>query len=176
MVDRLRAFLNRPLRDADRRRLFGVAAAVVMGAAALFALLDDAGSAPARPEPSTAPRPSPPPAEDGRPPAAPGVSRRDVVRAKRAARRFLAGYLAYSYGRGRASEIENAGADLRRRLSRDPPRVPRREARRRPRVVLLHADGVGRMLALVSDGARRYTVALELAHGASGWRVVAIGS
>jgi hypothetical protein len=53
--------------------------------------------------------------------------------------------------------------------------VPRAEARRRARVLLLHAEGAG-IVALVSDGARRYTVALELARTDAGWRVVDVGS
>ena len=44
MVDALRAFLNRPLRDSDRPRLFAIAVAVILGAAALLAMLDDPGS------------------------------------------------------------------------------------------------------------------------------------
>jgi hypothetical protein len=198
MVDRLRGFLNLPLRDADRPRMFAVAVALIVGATAILALLDDAGSSPARrpPDASTSPAPDrslepPPPAtaatateeppsEEGKPPAALEASRRDVEQAKRAARRFLVGYLPYSYGGGQAHEIENASADLRQRLARERPRVPRQEARRRPRLVLLHADGAGReragMVALVSDGARRYTVALELARTVAGWRVIDVGS
>ena len=199
MVDRLRGFLNRPLRDADRPRMFAVAVALIVGTTAIFALLDDAGFSPARrpPDASTSPAPAqvalepPPPAtapaaaegppsEEGKPPAALEGSRREVEQARRAARRFLVGYLLYSYGNGRAREIENASADLQRRLTRERPRVPRREARRRPRLVLLHADGAGRehagMVALVSDGARNYTVALELARTDAGWRVIDVGS
>jgi hypothetical protein len=175
MTDRLRQFLNRPLRDADRPRLFAIAVVLILGAAGMLSLLDDAGSAPVE-RSSAPPSPDPPPpTEEGSPPAAPEPSRRDVERAKRAARRFLAGYLRYSYGRGEVREIESAGAELRQRLARDRPRVPRAEARRRARVLLLHAEGAG-ILALVSDGARRYTVALELARTDAGWRVVDVGS
>ena len=46
--------------------------------------------------------------------------------------------------------------------------------------MLVQAHGVGRVraavLALVADGARRYTVALELERRRSGWRVTDVGS
>ena len=60
------------------------------------------------------------------------------------------------------------------------PRVPARERRRRPRVVLVQSNGVSHLradlVALVDDGARRYTVPLELARARAGWRVTAVGS
>ena len=193
MVDRLRGFLNRPLSDGDRPRLFATAVAVIVGAAAILALVDDGDAPPARSVPEAAapdrlaetppPVPEPaasaePPSEEGRPGAT--ASREEVREAKRAARRFLAAYLPYSYGQAGAREITNADADLRRRLTREPPRVPPRVRRRRPRLELLHADGAGRdrarMVALVSDGRRRYTVGLELARSGSGWNVTAVGS
>ena len=58
MIDRLRAFLNRPLPDAERRRLFVAAMAVILAGAGALALL--AGPAP-RPQRAThTPRPVPP--------------------------------------------------------------------------------------------------------------------
>jgi hypothetical protein len=58
--------------------------------------------------------------------------------------------------------------------------VPRREGDRRARVLLVHADGAGRqragMVALVSDGERRYTVRLELERRSAGWTVTSVGS
>jgi hypothetical protein len=195
MVDRLRGFLNRPLSDGDRPRLFAIAVALILGAAAVLALLDDGGSSPptrapvatstdrqsdSRPpaaEPAVA---AEPPSEEGQPAAAVEASRRDVAEAKRAARRFLSGYLPYSYGQGHAREIENADPGLRERLARERPRVPPRERRRQSRLELLHANGAGRdqarMVALVSDGRRRYTVEFELARTASGWQVTTAGS
>jgi hypothetical protein len=163
MIDRLRVFLNRPLRDADRPRLFALAVGLILGAAALFALLDDAGSAPA-------PRPAPTPTDRSFDPPEPEPAPRDVAQVKRAARRFLAGYLPYSYGRGDAADIEAVAPELRRQLASERPRVPRSVARRRPRVVLLQAEGAG-VTALVSDGRRRYAVELTVEDG----RVVDVG-
>ena len=196
MIDRLRAFLNRPLRDTERRRLFVAAVAVILAGAGALALLDRARSAPAAPEHAAPRRPRLPaqpaaslrktplsleaPSEEGTPRKELEGSRADVASTKRAARRFLAGYLAYTYGRRRARRIASASVALRRRLAAQPPRVPARERHRRPRVVLVQSNGVGRvraeLVALVRDGARRYTVPLELTRGRAGWTVTAVGS
>lgn len=199
MIDRLRLALNRPLRDGERPRLFALAVVVIVGAGAAFALLGDgdtstersraasASSAlsPASPAapPELAARPTASinaPSEEGKPEPALEASPSDVAQAKRAARRFLAGYLPYSYGTARASEIRAVSVELRRRLTRDRPRVTGRERHRRPRVELLQADGVdhrhANVVALVSDGARRYTTPLELERTSAGWRVADVGS
>ncbi len=196
MVDALRAFLNRPLRDSDRPRLFAIAVALVLAAAALLAMLDDPPSprADAEPaEPSAMPTAAGPPAasseplvseqapsEEANPPAALEASSAHVTRAKQAARGFLAGYLPYAYGRRDARRIAHASPQLRRRLASERPRVPAAERRRRPRLVLLQADSVGRsqagMRAQVADGARRYTVPLELERTAAGWVVTELGT
>lgn len=165
MIDELRRFLNRPLRDADRPRLFAVAVGLIVVVAAGFALLDDAGSAPERPRPATpaATVAAPPPAPVAETQPAP-PSRADVAAAKRVARRFLAGYLPYAYGRGGVGAIEGASDALRERLAAERPRVGTAQRRRRPRIVLLQSEGTS-VTALVSDGARRYTIPLELAGG-----------
>ena len=199
VVDRLRLFLNRPLRDADRPRMFVVAVAAIIAAAAALALLDDIGPAPtpARTDragagstdaagrveaPSTASPTATPalPSEEGRPARESVASRAEVARAKRLARRFLRGYLRFSYGRGATSAIVGSTDELRRRLAEERPRVPAKERRRRPRLVLVQSDSVSRaqarLLAFVSDGKRRYTVPLELVRTRAGWRVVSVGS
>jgi hypothetical protein len=196
MVDRLRRLLNRPLADIERRRLFLVAVVVIVAAAAGFSLLDDHGSpvgdsgAGVTSSGTSSLRSAPfddpagvvaleAPSEEGRLSASQEASRVDVTRAKRAARRFLAGYLAYSYGRADAGQIRTAAPGLRRRLAAEQPRVPARVRRRRPRLLLVQADGVGRLrgrlLALVGNGSRRYTVGLELARTRIGWAVTDVG-
>jgi hypothetical protein len=103
-----------------------------------------------------------------------------VAQAKRAARRSLADYLPYAYNQASARQIRAVSAQLRLRLTRDRPRVSAREQRRRPRMELLQAEGVSRrhaeLMALVSDGARRYTVPLELERTSAGWTVTDVGS
>jgi hypothetical protein len=194
VIDRLRMWLNRPLRDGDRPRLFALAVAAILAGAGALAFL---GQSPPRRAPThrtPAPPPrwtSPPPAlpadtgssevpsEEGRPTLALHARHNDVETAKRAARRFLAGYLPYTYGRRNARSIAGATAGLRRRLAARPPRVPARAAHRRPRVVLLQTEGASRtraaIVALVGDGPRRYSVELELIGGRSGWKVTDVG-
>jgi hypothetical protein len=88
-------------------------------------------------------------------------------------RRFLAGYLAYSYGR--ASVLPESTAALRARLLADPPRVPVVVRRRRPRVIAVTVAAAGeandRVLALIADGVARYPIELDLAYAAGRWRV-----
>ncbi len=197
MVDRLRLLLNRPLRDGDRPRLFSIAVAVIAGTAAVLALLDD-GEISSQPPPRAAPPASVPPApagppkaslapaaarqapsEEGNPPAGSQPSKASIAQSKEAARRFLTGYLPYTYGRGSASRIAPVDPELRDRLAGERPRVPARESRRRPRLELIQSDGVSReraqLVALVGDGKRRYTVRLQLARSPSGWRVTDLG-
>ena len=194
MIERLHAFMNRPLRDADRPRVFALAVVLLLAGAAALAFIDRPTPRPApapRPAPDPAPaaqlaEPAPPaaeeraPSEEGKPPAAMDVPRRVVTAAERAGRRFLTGYLPYSYGRRDARRIPAISDRLRARLQRERPRVPPEVRNRRPQLVLLHADGVARrngtLVALVSDGAHSYSVRLELERAAAGWRVTDVGS
>src|SRR4051794_17510871 len=155
MVDRLRILLNRPLRDGDRRRLFAVAVAVIAAATGLLAVLDDAG--PVRNAKPAAARTAAPtettataivasstpvaPSEESDLPPGLRPSAGDISRSKRAARRFLAGYLPFTYGRGSADRIRSASSQLRAELARSHPRVPASERRRRARLELLQSDG-----------------------------------
>jgi hypothetical protein len=193
VVDRLRIFFNRPLHDGDRRRLFAIAVAVIIAAAGVLTLLDDAGPAP-RPEressgsvdvapSSTAvalvPASTPvAPSEEIDPPAGLRASRTDVARSKRAGRQFLVGYVRFTYGRGPATQIRSASPELRSRLARERPRVPVAELRRRTRLELLQSNGVSResgdLVALVRDGAHRYSVRVQFANTATGWLVTGL--
>lgn len=202
MIDRLLAWWNRPLEDPERRRLFAFAALGLVALAAV--LVAQRGAVPeARP-----PGPAPPPTEgqprvraaepaeqsaDGDQTPEPGEERgsggedryqptsSEVADAKRAARRFLRGYLPYTYGRGGAARIRSVDPDLRASLAREPPRVPSSVARKaRPRVTTVQAESIGRgrasALALVADGRRRYTVTLGLEREEGEWRVADIAS
>ena len=178
MVDRLRALLNRPLGDDDRPRLFAIAVAVIVACAALFALWDDPAPPRARTSPPAAADLPPEPVAGPTSAADPVASPAEVARAKRAARRFLAGYLPYSYGQGPASAITGASPALRRRLTSERPRVPAQVRERHPRVKLVQTEGAtagdARLTALVSDGRRHYTVRLALARTTGGWTVTAV--
>ena len=99
--------------------------------------------------------------------------------AKRATRRFLSGYLEYSYGRRDATDIPASAMQLRAQLAAQPPRVPPGVRKRHARVVVLQANGAGpvraAMIALVDDGHGTYSINLRLEHGRSGWQVTAVG-
>ncbi len=187
MIDRLRAWWRRPLADDERRRLFIFAAAGLVALAGV--LVVQQATAPeraARPAPAPlAPlaRPSPPagggdPGRSG--PSDEGSARyvptqAEVAGVKRAARRFLTGYLPYTYGRSRATRIRSIDLALREELARQPPRVPPTVARLRPRVGAVQTEAVGgeraSALAFVRDGRRRYTVTLGLERVEGEWLV-----
>ena len=200
MVDQLRVYLHRPLRDGDRPRLFAVAVAVIAAGAAVL------GCARRRRRPLAAASTIPAARTRSRPrrecagsahelgraarcrsergraadAAATHATAAEIAAAKRTARRFIAGYLAFTYDQAPASAIRDIDPRLERELADDPPRVPARERARHPRVRLLQTDGVSpsaaSLLALVDDGARTYTLTLELAHTAAGWTVTSVGS
>ena len=136
VVDRLRLFWTRPLRDSDRPRLFAIAVALIAAAAAMLTQVERRGTSPRVKPPGAPPAAGAPesaltpaasftpaePSEEGtRSPVA--VSQADVAASKQAARRFLARYLPYTYGRGRARRIRPATAGLRHRLVAQRPRV-----------------------------------------------------
>jgi hypothetical protein len=149
------------------------------------------------PTPPAAERPAPPPSltpggggnagtpahrtrgDAGRRPPV-GPARHVPEGVERAVHRFLDAYLPFVYGRGPASAIEPATAELRARLARSRVRVPPAARRRYPRVVALRvraADG-GRFAvsARVEDGGpARYPIELVVGRGGGRWRVVEAG-
>jgi hypothetical protein len=196
VVDHLRLYLNRPLRDGDRPRLFAIAVAVIAAGVAVLSLLDGAGPSQPRERsphshtvlrtielssPPTNPvaTPQSAPSEEGQPNLAMSASPADAAGAKQAARGFRPGYLAYTYGRRSARHIPSAAPALEHELARQPPQVPGREHARHARVVVLQTDGVSHQAAsvdaLVDDGARRYTVTLQLSRAAGRWTVTGLG-
>src|SRR4051812_19057080 len=96
-------------------------AAIAMAAVIIRSGDDDPGArTAARAQPTV------PPARAPREPQSAPTAGRSAAEAAAltAARRFLKGYLPYSYGRGRASRIEAAASPLAATLQRSPPRVP----------------------------------------------------
>lgn len=104
-----------------------------------------------------------------------GVERHNpalAAEAEQAARRFLAGYLAYAYGQAPASWITDASRSLIASLQSHPPRVPPAARARRPRIVSLRPaaapTGEIAVSVVVNDGGLiDYQVGLLLAseHG-----------
>jgi hypothetical protein len=178
VIARLRELAERPIADSERPRLFWLAAAILVAAAIVLIALGPSSreeGAPSVPPPATAPSPPPraAPAAPVPPPVPPA--------ARRSARRFLAGYLRFIYGRAQAREIEAAAPALRRRLARSRLRVPPAARRRRPRVTGLEAErlpsGVVAATAEVVDGGvARYPAHLKLRRAGGRWAVVEAGS
>lgn len=96
-----------------------------------------------------------------------------VAPAAGAARTFLAGYLAYLYGRGSAADIRDAAPPLIAALGSVGPSLTPAARRLHPVVVGLGAhEASGSVLhvtALISDGIARYTLQIVLSHERSGW-------
>lgn len=153
---------DRPIADHDRHTAM---AAVVVLLAAVAALL-------------TLNQPTSKPSHAWHPPsrdwqAAPNTTGRlDMSaltpEAQRVARRFLAGYLAYTYGHASASKIADTTLSLIRSLQARPPRVPPAARERYPRVIALQpaSASAGRLgvRATVNDGGLiDYSVDLALA-------------
>jgi hypothetical protein len=187
VIGALQQLAERPIADRDRRRLFALSAAVVLGAAGLLITLrpgtvGDPKPPPAtrpdlpRPTPSAAERPASPPSPtpgggEGagkaahrargdagrRPPAGPAGHVPEGV--GRTARRFLGAYLRFLYGRGSAGAIEPATAELRARIARSRVRVPPAARRRYPRVVALR---------LRAAGGGRFAVSARVEDGGAG--------
>ncbi len=83
------------------------------------------------------------------------------------ARRFLAGYLPYSYARGSAAAIHGAAPALRAELASKPARIPPGiRARFKPRLLSVTVSGTYNtdafVLATVDDGTERYGLTLRL--------------
>jgi hypothetical protein len=99
--------------------------------------------------------------------------------ASTAARRFLAGYLPYSYGRRAATAIRSASPTLRRTLARDAPRVPPAlQKKARPRLRGIQVSGVSAgqvmMLARIDDGQSRYAALLTVQRRGHRWAVTQV--
>jgi hypothetical protein len=99
-----------------------------------------------------------------------------VALARGIARRFLAGYLRFAYGRASAASVRAVTPTLRQQLTRDRAEFTPVEERRRPRVVSLaalgEASGVVVAEALIADGGiASYVVRLTLRPQRVGWLV-----
>lgn len=93
-----------------------------------------------------------------------------------AVRRFLAGYLAYSYGH--PSPLPASTDQLRADLLAQPPRVAPNVAHRVPRLVGLsivaRTADEQRALAQIDDGHGRYPVELTIVASSAGWQVAQV--
>lgn len=184
MIGWLRSLAERPIQAHERRRAFALAAAVVLIAAVgLLAVRpadqDGETRAPAVSAPPIATAPDDAPARRGPSAGAEGAPAPEGIaaeRVERTARRFLDGYLAYLYGRGRARAIRAATPALARRLARNRPRVSPATRQRRPRVTGLSAQRLDRrrelvVAEIVDGGVSRYPIELVLLRHGDRWLV-----
>jgi hypothetical protein len=107
------------------------------------------------------------------------TQRRARREASKAARRFLSGYLPYSYGRRAAAKIRSVSPQLKRELARQAPRVPPAlAAKARPRLQGLELSGIaGRrviLLARIDDGQSRYVALLTVQRTGQRWAVTQV--
>jgi hypothetical protein len=173
MSGRLLRLLSKPIAEAERQRLFALAAALLLAIAGTLQVIAPAGeqtrSISSHPTTTTAVRAPAP-----RRPA--GLS----TAVTRAGREFLADYLAFVHGQGPGT-FRHASTPLARRLAGYALRIsPATRARRAHvlRVAVRRLPGQSRwlMTATIADGGvATYPLALVVAAGARGAVVVQVG-
>jgi hypothetical protein len=167
---------------ARRRRWAAGVAALALAASSGVAVVVWRGGSDDRAAPSaaraypTVPARGAPREPSAIPPAGRSPSERAALEA---ARRFLAGYLPYSYGQASASQIRGAAAPLARTLRRQPPRVAAGERELEPQLVALEVASVNGDLgfdlaATIDDGRRRYAMTVAVRAQGERWLVVAL--
>jgi hypothetical protein len=163
-------------RLSPRVRRFVVAIGALMALGAVMAALtltashggQERRSPPQRPAatvPRTPPRRLPLP-----------VSTAAMLQVRRVAERFLAGYLPFAYGRGRALAIRGITQTLRRQLLSQRTQLTPVERRRRPRVVSVQTVGTTPVFvvatAVIDDGGvATYRLRFTLSRSAGRWAV-----
>jgi hypothetical protein len=171
MTGRLVAALGRRSRATRRLTLAALGLVVLLVVASAVAPARHRAYRPVAP-PAVATRPEGTPTTPGSGP----ISPTGLVAARRAAARFLAGYLSFLYGSGSARSIDAVTPDLRRQLSRTRGLVTPVERQRHPHVVSLTAVGQAPAAllatALVADGGvTTYALRIMLTAGRDGWLV-----
>lgn len=156
---------DRPIAEHERRTAMAAVVVLLAAVAVLFTLTQPASQASRAAQVSTRAATTP----------AATVEHHTLAltsEAEQTARRFLAGYLAYTYGQAPASRITDATRSLIAFLQAHPPRVPPAARARRPRIVSLRPatapTGEITLTAVVNDGGLiDYPIGLLLAseHG-----------
>jgi hypothetical protein len=107
------------------------------------------------------------------------VFARQQTLARRVGERFLAGYLRFAYGRGRALAVSGVTPALRRELLRQRARLTPVERWRRPRVVSLQTIVTSPTFAVAravigDGGVAAYPLLFTLEHGGGRWAVSSV--
>jgi hypothetical protein len=156
-------------------------AALALGLVALLALLLVAlGGGGSRERGVSAPPPSPPVVQ-GPPRGAPAAPDAQIAQARLVARRFLARYVPFLYGRGRAERIPHVSGTVRRGLTRARARETPVSRTRRPRIGGLSLTAQARRSLIaradVDDGGvTPYPLTFTLIRRGGRWIVNALGS
>jgi hypothetical protein len=197
VINRLRDIADRPVSELPTGLVFAICVLVIaLGAFGVAQIADphsrpqppvadarDAGPDPNGHEVTNAPAPSwdygysELPGEQGSNPV-PDTAR-DAAQVRDATRRFMTGYLAFTYGHARANEIQATSAEMIRGLAQHPPRVPTRIRRLHPRVELVQQIASGPIraaaVAVIDDDVTRYSVHVELIRNSrSDWIVTEV--
>lgn len=149
--------------------LLGVVALVAVAAGvALFVAPDGERTA----STSTLARPAPEGTPQAQAPYKPDPA------AAQAARRFLAGYLAYFYGHAGPDAIEGVSTEVLAHLEAHPLKRPAHLRERTPKIIELRSSSPAatriRIVAIVDDGWATYPFSIELAHRDGRWLVVRV--
>jgi len=165
-------------------RQFALGAVIVVLGLLVLSLTMRDGSPPQREAPRPVnPPPSPiiAPGGQAEPRRAETVSAAQLAAARRVARRFLTGYLAFLYGRAPSGEITDVTPAVARELKRNTPRIPPAQRNRTPRLVDVRATGQARdaviVTASVDDGdVAVYRIVFTLERRFGRWRVLQLAN
>lgn len=122
------------------------------------------------------------PTGPSRPTGSGPVSRSQLAAARTVARRFLAGYLPYLYGRAPARRVTHVTVSVARSLRRSPVHVTPAQRRRHPRLVGLTLigqtpDSVIATARIADGGVSAYPLSFTLQRTArTGWVVADLGN
>jgi hypothetical protein len=171
--DWVQTALGRQIDDHDRRRLFVLAAVLVMTCALLLlAVRPDSSRKHVTVRPPITSATATAPRSLTRPPVRQPTTPRGVTRVASA---FLDAYLPYLYGQPHPQLVAAATAALRRELAHQALVVPPAQSRLRPRVVSLTATrflGRWQVRARIADGGvADYPIVLTLERAGDQWLV-----
>jgi hypothetical protein len=132
---------------------------------------------------SASPTPAPPtgPVIGGNGHPRPEAIEPEPPAARLIARRFLAGYLRFLYGRGRAGDVPHVSSTVRRGLARARVRVSPAQRKRRTEVVALELVAQGRreLIAtarVVDGGVAAYPLTFTMGRRGGRWHISSLGS
>lgn len=184
LQSRLRELGDRPIPEGEHRgAAIGIFLVLLLLAGGLIALSSSVNPPSPKPAKVAAPAPvaavpAPTASTTEQPSPDDPVQPSELRAARSAARRFLTGYLPFSYGRGGVNAIAGVSKELRDTLASNPPRVPPAEQRRHARIVNLEAQSATTdrafVLALISDQKLTYSIGITVERVSGAWQATAL--